>query len=246
MLVTRMMLSCRSAASTTASSPATAPVCASAACWPAWLAPDLHRHDRLARLVGPLRRRAERGRVADLLQEQADDPGLLVGDQVVEHVGGRDHRLVAEARDRADADRLRAGERQQRAGQRAALQRDPDRARASAAAARSARTGRPWRGVEEAEAVRPEHDDPVAGRRRDELVLEVPGRRAGLPVTGGEDDRVPHSGGRGVFDHGRDCLGRSEDERQVGGLGQVAQASGPPAGRRSSSCLGCTGSSGPV
>ena len=123
-----MMLSCRSAASTTASSPATAPVCASAACWPAWLAPAFSATMGLPASIGPLRRRAERRRIADLLQEHADDLGLLVGDEVVEHVGGGDHRLVAEAGDGADADGVRAGEGQQHAGQRAALQRDPDRA----------------------------------------------------------------------------------------------------------------------
>ena len=188
MLVTRMMLSCRSAASTTASSPATAPVCASAACWPAWLAPTFSATIGLPACVGALRRRAERGRVADLLQEHADDPGLLVVDQVVEHVRRRDHRLVAEARDRADADRLRPGEREQRTGQRAALQRDPDRA-----GSQRQRHGEGERRglracVEEAERVRPEDHDAVAGGGRDQIVLEVPAVAAGLAVTGGEDD----------------------------------------------------------
>ena len=101
MLVTRMMFICRSTAPTTASSPATEPVWASAACWPAGLEPDLERHDRLARRVGPLRGLGEPRRVADLLEEQADHLGGVVLDQVVDDVDGLDHRLVAHGGQRA-------------------------------------------------------------------------------------------------------------------------------------------------
>ncbi len=184
----------------------------------------LQRDDGLACLVGSLRRRAERGRIADLLQEHADDLGLLVGDQVVEHVGGRDHGLVAKAGDGTDADGVRPGEGQQHAGQRPALQRDPDRAGGERQRHGQGVGGGPRRGVEEAQAVGSEQHDPMAGCGRDEAVLEFHAGSARLAVTRGEDDRVPHSAGRGVLDHGRDRLGGSEDERQVGGLVEIAQS----------------------
>ena len=223
MLVTRVMSSWRRAASTTASSPATAPVCASAASLPGLAGTNLHRHDRLAGLVGPASRCAERGRVADLLQEHADDPGLLVGDQVVEHVSGSDHRLVAQARHRAHADCLSAREREKCAGQRAALQGDADRA-----GRQRQRHGERERrglggGVEEAERVRAEDDDAAPGGRGHQVVFEFAPGGASLPVAGGEDDHISYPGRSGVVDHAGDRFGGSQDEREVSGLGEVAQ-----------------------
>ncbi len=186
---------------------------------------DLHRDDRLARLVGALRRSAERCRVADLFKEHADDLGLLVRDQVVEHVGGGDHRLVAERGDRADADRLRAGEGQQRAGQRAALQRDarpgPEVSGSGTVSANGAALAAVLR---KPSVFGPEQHDAVPGSRGDEFVLEFPAAAAAFPVTRGKHDHVPDPGGSRILDHGRDRLGGRQNERQVGGLGQVAQA----------------------
>src|ERR1700687_2653990 len=116
MLVTRITPSCRSTASTTASSPATEPGWAAAPARAAGRGAGLEHHNRLAgfgRLSGGV---SEPVRLADLLEEQADDPGLLVVGQVAEHIGGADHRLVAHGDHGAHADGPGPGEGQHRAG----------------------------------------------------------------------------------------------------------------------------------
>ena len=186
----------------------------------------LHRHDRLARPVRPHRRRTECRGVSDLLQEHADNLGLLVGDQVVEHVGGRDHRLVAKRGNRADPDGLRSGERQEHAGQCAALERYSDRTGSQRERHGQGVRGGPGGGIQEAQAVRPEQHDAVAGCGLHQVVLQLPALRAGLPVAGREDHRVPHPGGGRVLDHACDGFGRGQDESQVGWLGKFSQAAG--------------------
>jgi hypothetical protein len=211
-------------ASTTALSPATDPVWASAAAWPISLAPTL-----TATMGLPAR-----SAFADLLQEQADDLGVLVLGQVIHHVDGGDHRLVAHGRQRGQADALRAGHRQDRAGQRAALQGDPDRAGRQRRGDAQGEDRRRGLGVEEAQAVRAEQHDPVAERLGHHGVFQGPARLADLAVPGGQDDPVSDAGGRHVIQDALDGLDGGEDERHVDRGVQRAQArrDRPPERRR--------------
>ena len=184
----------------------------------------LEHHDRLAGFGRLSRGVGEPVWLADLLDEQADDPGLLVVGQVAEHVGGADHRLVAHGDHGAHADGPGPGEGEHRAGQRAALQRDADRAGSERRrdAERERAGGRV--GVEVAEAVRPEEQDVVPGGLLDEAVLAGEALRAGLAVAGGEHDGVTDAGRGRVVDDVRYRVRGHHDEGQVHGLGQVPEA----------------------
>ena len=185
---------------------------------------DLERHDRLARLLRGPGRPGERRRVADLLEEQADDPGVRVLGQVLQHVRGADHRLVADRGQRADPDRAGPQEAEHDAGQRAALQRDADRSRGQRQRDRQReRRGARVR-VEEAQAVRAEQGDALVPGAGHQAVFQRPAFRAGLAEPGRQHDRVAHAGRARVLQHAFHRVRRRHDERQVGGLGQVAQA----------------------
>ena len=219
-----MMLSWRSAAPTTASSPATEPVCARAACWPAGLAPTFSATIGLPGPVRLLRHPGELGRVADLLKEQADHPGRLVLDQVVEHVDRSHQALVAHRGEHAEPDGVRPGEAQHHAGQGAALQRDADRS-GDQRRHQAQRIGRrPGMRVDEAQAVRTQHGDAVRYRAGEQCLLQPPAILAHLAVAGGEDHRVRDARRAHVVQHIPDRMDRHQDERQIGRLRQIAQA----------------------
>ena len=184
----------------------------------------LQHHDRLAGLCRLCRGLGEAVGLADFLQEQADDPGLLVLDQVAEHVRGADHRLVAQGDQGAHADGPGPGEGQHRGGQRAALQRDADRP--GSQRQRDAERERPGGrvGIEEAEAIRAEEQDPVPGGLLDQPVLAGVAFRAELTVAGGEHHGVADPRRGRVVDDVRHRVRRHHDEGQVHGLGQVPEA----------------------
>jgi hypothetical protein len=188
-------------------------------------ATDLERHDRLADRAGALGEGQEALRVADRFQEEADHARVVVGDQVLQHVGRGDHGLVAHRRQQADPDAVRAGEAEHVAGQRPALEHDADRAAAQRRHDVQPERGHGGRRVDEAEAVGAEQGQVEVDRAVDEPPFQLAPRPAtAVAVAGGEHHDVADARGRSVLQHALHGAGGGEHVGQVDRLVQRPQA----------------------
>ena len=152
----------------------------------------LQREDRLA-ARDPARDARERARVAERLEVEDDELGLVVVLPPLEQVVRRDVRLVADGHEGGDAEagRLRALE--QREAERAALRGEADLARREAAR-RERRVEVDRRGGD-AEAVRAEETRAVLADEREQPLLPLGALAARLGEARGDDDERANAGG---------------------------------------------------
>ena len=187
-------------------------------------AADLDRDDRLALGEGLAREGEELTGVPDRLDEQGDDPGLLVVDEVAHDIGHRHHRLVAHGNQQADADVAGLGEGQHRAGQRPALQHDADRAAQQRGLDGEPVGGDAGRGVDEAVPVGAEDGEAPAAREVGHLPLELRPLLPRLGEAGGQqDNRADAVVGR-LVEYGQDGRRRDHHEGEVDTRRQVGDA----------------------
>ena len=190
-------------------------------------AADLEGHDRLTRGQRPAGHRGEFGRLPDGLQEQRDDLGRRVVDQVIHQVGHRQQGLVAHRHQQADAQVAGLGEAEHGAGQAAALQHHPDRAAQQRHRDRQPVGRDPGGRVDVAVAVRAEHGQPALAGEGDDLGLPPGPFRAGLTEPGGQDDEGPHAG---VGALPQDVQHHAGGHHDVGQVHRARQAGQGPVG----------------
>jgi hypothetical protein len=157
------------------------------------LAPaDLQHHHRLAVVGGAVERGHEPIRLSHGLEEHRDHPRGRVIDQVLEHVGGHDHRLVARRDHAAPAEAPAVGE--QPDDDRSALGDEPDVAGERRGVAERVQVDEaPLVRTDDAHAVRPAEGDARLMADGDQLVLPLPPRLVALGEPGVERDRGPHA-----------------------------------------------------
>ena len=187
----------------------------------AFAASDLERHYRLAGRECPSRDLAEALRVADRLDEQQHDLGVLVVDEVVDHVGHRQHRLVAHGDEQAEARVAHPRLAQHRARERPALQHDADRPLGDLIRQRQTVRGDSGGDVDEAVAVRAEHGDAALAGEGAQLLLEPRTLLADLAEPGREHHGRADAGIRDLAHDVEHRTGGHHHDREVGRFGQV-------------------------
>jgi hypothetical protein len=177
--------------------------------------PDLAQHDRLA----PAQRLPGEGgeplRPPDALHEQRHDPGALVVEQVLHHLGDGERGLVAHRDEVADPDVAGAQVLQHEDAQRAALQQQPDAAAHDLGRHRLAERHHVVDRVDEAEVVGAEQHLPVLRRLLSQALLAGTTLRPRLAEAGRDDDEVADAARRGLVQHGRHQIRADQDVRQV-------------------------------
>ncbi len=202
MVSTRTTPRSRRIASTVASSPTNAPVCAAAV--------------RAASSLRPALR-------TDRLHEDGDDSRLFVVDEEVQGVSSGHHGFVAESDQVAQLDTRRVGEFEHRARARAALRQQRD-VPASGRQVRDRRDRDPIDEVRETEHVRPEDEHVELLSVSDELSLCLDAGRTGLGVSGAHHDRVADTRCCGFVEHVQGRRLRHHREREIDLLIDVGEA----------------------
>jgi hypothetical protein len=165
----------------------------------------MHHHDRLGQQARALRQREKFLRMADLLDEQRRDPGLLVLDQRAKEIFRRQIGFVAGGNVERDAEPLAAESHPHDRRDRAALRDDADLRIGIGGRALDIELegeGGPDREAAHADAVRPEHRDIRRARRGAEFLLLGAPFLAHFGEAGREYDRAadaaPAAGRNGV------------------------------------------------
>ena len=95
-------------------------------------------------------------------------------------------------------------------------------------------------GVDDAEAVGPDHAQAVGARQPDQPALPLAALLAGLGEAGGDDDQPVHALGGAVEDDVLHRLGRHRDDGDVDVAGDVGRRWGTPGARTPPSAVGFT------
>ena len=164
---------------------------------------DLEDHHRLAVIGGAVERGDEPLRLPHALEKHRDHARGRVVDQVLEHIGGHDHGLVAGRDHAAPAEPPAVG--QQPDDDRAALRDQPDVAGERRRVAERVQVDEaPLVRADDAHAVRPAERDPRLATDGDQLVLPAPSRVVALGEPRIERDRGAHpllGGGSEAVEH---------------------------------------------
>ena len=188
---------------------------------------DLQRDHGLARVVHRPHCARKGRRIAQRFDEERHGLGLAVIGEVLEVVGHVEHRGVAYGDEVGKTEAPQCGERNARG---AAMGNDGEAAVSHPFGDARAVEGHALVHVDETEAVRPAQHDP--GPRAESLQLALP--RAPFLAELREPARKHHGGPqavRGAFLECRgDLVSRHGEHRALGGLGQLSERHGTPAG----------------
>ncbi len=174
----------------------------------------LHRDHRLAPR-DPARDPAELARVADRLEVEQHDLGVVVLLPVLQQVVAGDVGAVAGADERGQAEPAARHLLEDRDAERAGLAEEPGPPpRRHHRRERGVEAVVPV-GVDDAQGVGPDEPQPVAARETDQLPLPAPALLAGLGEARRDHDQAVHALGGAVEHHVVHRLGRHRDDRDV-------------------------------
>ena len=178
----------------------------------------LQHHHGLGRR-GSAERGEESRSVRDTLQVGDDDARLDVVRHGLQHVGLREVRLVAEAREDGEPEVPVARPVEDRHGQRTRVRDERDRS--SCRHAGRERHVQARRGPDPAETVRAEHADGMVGQPGPQLRLAIAAGRVALAKPGRDDDGDADALGRAVLERGQHARGGDGDDGKVDRAGHV-------------------------